>query len=548
MAELTGYQILAKCLKAQGAKDLFFIMGGPMLDAELSCIKEGIRLIDTRHEQAAAYMAQAYSRVTQGPGVCMAASGPATLNFGTGLANALIDCCPVVAIGGSSPISQYGRQVFQEIDQVKALEGCVKYADRVHNLKRIPQQVNFAFQKALNGKPGPVYLDMPGDVLYAKVEESQVDWSYLGRPVLKPRPYAEPKAIDALVDAINKAAKPIICSGGGVLWSQAWDEMRQFVEKSGIPFYTTPQGRGVVPDDHPFSYLSMRSTAFRDADLIIILGTRMNYVIAHAAPPRFNAEAKIARIEIDAEELGMSARHVDIPVVGDCKSVLQQLCEAIGGKTAERFSGWRQTLAEGEAAKRTRPGGNYPTDGDIHPLRLCEEIKNFQRRDAILCVDGQEILNYGRQSIPTFTPGHRLNSGPFGTMGVGLPFAIGAKAAKPNTQVICLHGDGSFGQNGLELDTAVRHNLPLLCVISLNGGWTADPQGTKPGRYLGYTRYDKMAEALGCWGEYVEQPEEIRPALERAQKKVEEGMVALVNVKTDYRARAATVRFSNYET
>ena len=548
MAELAGYEILARSLKAEGVKDLFFIMGGPMLDAESSCIKEGIRLIDTRHEQGAAYMAQGYSRVTQGPGVCMAASGPATLNFGTGLANALIDCCPVVAVGGSSPISQFGRQVFQEIDQVKALEACVKYADRVHNLKRIPQQVNFAFQKALNGKPGPVYLDMPGDVLYAKVDEAQVDWSYCGRPIIKPRPYAEPKAINALVDAINKARQPIICSGGGVLWSKAWDEMKSFVEKAGIPFYTTPQGRGVIPDDHPYSYLSMRSMAFRDADLIIILGTRMNYIIGHASPPRFNKDATIARIEIDAEELGMSARNVDIPVVGDCKSVLQQLIDAVDAKTAERFQGWRQKLADGEAAKRTGPGGNYPTDGDIHPLRLCEEVKNFMDRNAILSVDGQEILNFGRQSIPTFAPGHRLNSGPFGTMGVGLPFAVGAKAAKPDTQVICLHGDGSFGQNAMELDTAVRHKLPLLCIISLNGGWTADPNHTKPGRDLGYTRYDKMAEALGCYAEYVEKPEDIRPALERAQKKVDDGMVGFVNVKTDYRARAGTVRFSSYET
>ena len=185
MAEITGNEILARCLKAQGVKDLFFIMGGPMLDAESCCIKEGIRLIDTRHEQGAAYMAQAYSRVTQGPGVCMAASGPATLNFGTGLANALIDCCPVVAIGGSSPVSQFGRQVFQEIDQVKCLEGQVKYADRVHNLKRIPQQVNFAFQKATLGKPGPVYLDFPGDVLYAKTEATL---SFLGIGVPPPQP------------------------------------------------------------------------------------------------------------------------------------------------------------------------------------------------------------------------------------------------------------------------------------------------------------------------------------------------------------------------
>ena len=184
----------------------------------------------------------------------------------------------------------------------------------------------------------------------------------------------------------------------------------------------------------------------------------------------------------------------------------------------------------------------------IHPLRLCDEIKNFMQRDAILVVDGQEILNFGRQSMPTFVPGHRLNSGPFGTMGVGLPFGIGAKLAKPDKQVIVVHGDGSFGLNALELDTAVRHNIPILVVISLNGGWTADPQGDKPGRNLGYTRFDRMAEAFGCYGEYVERPDEISPALHRAQKEVDRGSVALVNVKTDGRARATTVAFSQYMT
>src|SRR3954463_11038540 len=166
MAELTGSEIIARCLQKEGIKDLFYIMGGPMLLAEATCIKEGIRMIDVRHEQAAAFACQAYSRLKQTPSVCMAASGPGVTNLITGVANALIDCCPVVSLGGSSPISQFGRQVFQQIDQVKAPQGCVKYADRVHSLKRLPQQVNFAFQKALNGKPGPVYLDFPGDVLY----------------------------------------------------------------------------------------------------------------------------------------------------------------------------------------------------------------------------------------------------------------------------------------------------------------------------------------------------------------------------------------------
>jgi thiamine pyrophosphate-dependent acetolactate synthase large subunit-like protein len=230
--------------------------------------------------------------------------------------------------------------------------------------------------------------------------------------------------------------------------------------------------------------------------------------------------------------------------------VLQQILERLPGKvSADRFRGWRQNLSDGETAKRNAPGANkYAEDGDIHPLRLCEEIKNFMDRDCILVVDGQEILNYGRQSMPTFMPGHRLNSGPFGTMGVGLPFALGAKVAKPGTQVICVHGDGSMGLNAMELETAARHKIPVLVVVSLNGGWTADPKREKPGRDLGYVRFDKMCEALGGYGEYVEKPEDIRPALERAKAKVNQGMVAVVNVRTDYRARAGTVAFSDYST
>ncbi len=550
MAELTGSEILAKALKREGTENLLFLMGGPMLLAESSCIKEGIRPIDVRHEQAAALMGQAYSRLTQKPSVCMAASGPGVINLTTGIANALVDCCPVVAIGGSSPIMQFGRQVFQEIDQVAILKGCTKWSDRVYNLKRIPEQVNAAFQHAMSGKPGPVYLDFPGDVLYAKIDESEVDWSMCGRPILNARPLGDPEQVDALVQAMTKAKKPVIISGSGVIWSRAWGEMQQFVEKTGIPFYTTPQGRGVVPDDHPLSFPSMRSTAFKEADLIIVLGTRMNYIISHAAPPRFNAAAKIARIDIDPVEIATAARKVDIGIVGDCRSVLNQLIAGLKGKVSpDRYKDWRKQLADGAEAKLKAPGANkYTEDGDIHPLRLCEEISNFMARDAILVVDGQEILNYGRQSMPTYAPGHRLNSGPFGTMGVGLPFALGAKLAKPDKQVICVHGDGSFGLNAMELDTAVRHKLPVLVVISLNGGWTADPDRNKPGRNLGYTRYDKMAEALGCYAEFVDKAEGIRPALERAQKEVDKGRVALVNVRTDYRARAGTLQFAQYST
>jgi thiamine pyrophosphate-dependent acetolactate synthase large subunit-like protein len=550
VAELNGSEILAKALRREGVDDLFFLMGGPMLAAEAACIEEGIRPLDARHEQAAVFMAQAYSRLLNRPAVCMAASGPGVTNLVTGIANALIDCVPIVAIGGSSPVNLYGRQAFQEIDQVGMMRPCVKWAERIYHPKRIPELVHMAFQKAMTGKPGPVYLDLPGDILYQKVDEAEIDWTLSGQSLERARPQGDPAKVAQLIDALAAAERPVVISGGGVLWSQAWDELREFVETAGVPFYTTPQGRGVIPEDHPLCYLTVRSAAFREADLIVIVGTRMNYIISHAAAPRFNADAKIARIDIDAEEIALSPRPVDIGIVGDARAVLRQLNAGLDGHvTEDNFQHWRERLAEEEAQKRARPGGNSLSDEvPIHPLRLCEEIKNFADRDAILVVDGQEILNFGRQSIPTYAPGHRLNSGPFGTMGVGLPFGLGAKIAKPDTQVIVLHGDGSFGLNAMELDTAVRHGIAVLVVISLNGGWTADADGNKPGRELGYTRYDKMAEALGCYGEYVEAPEDIRPALERAQAKVDEGMVAVVNVKTDFAARAGTQAFAQYST
>ena len=486
----------------------------------------------------------------QRPGVCMAASGPATINLSTGLANALIDCCPVVALGGASPILGNGKQVFQEIDQMEIMSGCVKYAVRVHDPRRIPEILNTAMQRAMSGKPGPVYLDLPGDILYQMVDEEEVDWTLSGRSILGSRPPADEDQIKKLVDALNKAKRPVILSGSGIIWSQAWDEMHALVDATGIPFYTTPQGRGVVPEDHECSFPAARSTAFREADLIAVLGTRLNYIVAHLAAPRFSADATIARIDIDVDEIAESPRKLDIPIVADVKTALGQLNKAIEGRIdPSRYEQWRNSLADKEASKRAAPGSNSLSDAvPIHPLRLCEEVKNFMNRDAVLVVDGQEILNYGRQSMPTFAPGHRLNSGPFGTMGVGLPFGLGAKVAKPDTQVIVVHGDGSFGLNSMELDTAVRHNIPLLVVISLNGGWTADPDKNKPGRDLGYTRYDQMAESLGCYSEYVEEPGEIQAALVRAQAKVDEGMVAVVNVKTDSAARATTQSFATYST
>ncbi len=547
MAMVNGSQILARALNKHGVDVMFYIMGGPMIDAELSCKEEGIRDIDVRHEQAAAMMAHAYARLKNRPGVCMAASGPATTNLLTGVANAWADASPIFAIGGSSPYaSQYGKTVFQEMDQVTSFKPVTKWCERALHPKRVPEMVSMAFRAMQTGTRYPAYLDMPGDVLYKQVEESEVYYPDPEKAWTRGRPQGDPDLIKEAVKVLAAAERPIIITGSGILWSEASEALQRFVETAGLPFYTTPQGRGVIPDDHRLSFLAARSTAFREADVVMVVGTRLNYVISHASPPRFSPDSKLIQVDIEPTEIGHN-HGADVGIQGDARAVLEQLTQAAEGKVdSRRFDQWIERLqAKDSENNRKMEERMSSNEVPIHPLRLCKEVRDFLDRDAVLVVDGQEILNFGRQSIPTFVPGHRLNSGPFGTMGVGLPFGLGAKVAKPDKQVLVLHGDGSFGLNAMELDTAVRHKINVVTVVSLNGGWTADPDGTKPGRNLGYTRYDKMAEGLGCHDEYVEEPDKIRPALERA---FNAGVPALVNVKTDYRARATTLSFATYST
>ena len=548
MGTITGSEVLAQSLRSQGTDTLFYLMGGPMLETEAACIALGIRAIDTRHEQAAALAAHAWTRVTRRPGVCMGCSGPGATNLLTGVANAFTDAAPLVAIGGSSPRVFLGMEAFQEIDQVAVFRPVTKWAERIYDARRIPDVVATAFRQATTGRPGPVYLDLPGDVLGEKVEEESIVYPAAWRPA--PRTLGDPGAIREAIALLAKAERPVVIAGSGVWWSDGAAALQGFVEATGIPFYTTPISRGLIPEDHALAFLNARSKAFTEADVVLAVGTRFNWVVQFGRPPRFAADLKVIHVDINPTQLGHN-RAVDVPIAGDARAVLEQLrAEAEGKIDPRRFAAWTGKLRTLDAEKSAEMDKAMSADTmPIHPLRLCKEVRYFLRRDAILIVDGQEILNYGRQAIPTFVPGHRLNSGAFGCMGVGLPFAVGAKVAKPDTQVVVLHGDGSYGLNAMEIDTAVRHKIPVLVVISNNGGWTANAPWArplpKPGRNLGHTRYDKVAQDLGAHGEFVEKPHEIRPALERAWAS---GKPAVVNVVTDDKARAQTVRFSAYTT
>ena len=532
--EVDGSYLVARTLKEEGVEHLFFLMGGPNYEIINNSEDFGIKTIDFRHEQAASMAAHGYARVTGRPGVTTAASGPGTLNLLTGQYTAFVDCAPMITLGGAGPISDFGRDGFQEIDQGGIFEPVSKAVMRPTDPARYPEQVSAAFRTATSGRPGPVYIDCNEDVLYGKVDEA--DAAAPPRAVGRARPSGDPDLVRQAVKLLSEASSPMIFAGGGVWWSQAYDELRQFVERTGIPFYTSPMSRGLLPDDHEMSFPAARSGAFRQADVVLVVGTRFNWMITFGN--RIAPTSKIIQIDIHGAELGHN-RSIDIGIEGDAKAVLKQMIDEVGrsGFESKAESKWIETLRQADLDRRERVAPLENSEQrPIHPLRLCKELRDVMDRDAILAVDGNEILHYGRQSVPTYFPGHRLNSGPSGCMGVGLPYAIGAKIAKPEKQVVALHGDGSLGMNIQDFDTAVRHNLPIVIVVSNNEGWTARVEGIrKPGRELGFTRFDKVAEALGGYGELVEDPNDIRPALERA---FDAGVPAIVNVRTDPTARA----------
>ncbi|MQG87971.1 MAG: thiamine pyrophosphate-binding protein [SAR202 cluster bacterium] len=532
--EVDGSYLIARTLKEEGVDHLFFLMGGPNYEIINNSEDFGIRAVDFRHEQAASMAAHGYARVTGKPGVTTAASGPGTLNLLTGQYTAWVDCAPMITLGGAGPIEDFGRDGFQEVDQVSIFEPVSKAVMRPTDPARYPEHVSTAFRLATTGRPGPVYIDCNEDVLYGKVEES--DAAIPTRAFGRSRAAGDRDLVKHAVKMLSEARSPIIFAGGGVWWSQAHKELQRLVELMGIPFYTSPMSRGLIADDHQMSFPAARSGAFRQADVALVVGTRMNWMMTFGK--RIGPDAKVIQIDIDGAELGHN-RSIDIGIEGDARAVLQQLyeeAERIGFKSKLK-SDWIENLRDADLARRDRVAPLENSDQrPIHPLRLCKDLRDVLDRDSILSVDGNEILHYGRQSMPTYVPGHRLNSGPSGCMGVGLPYAIGAKLAKPDKQVVALHGDGSLGMNIQDFDTAVRHKLPIVIVVSNNEGWTARVEGIrKPGRELGFTRFDKVAESLGGYGELVENPKDLKPAFERA---LSAGVPAIVNVRTDPTARA----------
>ncbi len=531
-----GADLVGRALADQGVTDLFFMMGigGPHSPAVRSCLDAGIAGYYVRHEAGATMAAHAYSRLAKRPGVCCTPLGPGTTNAVTGLMNALLDSAPVVLIAGGPNRGDWGLEAYQEQDQMAVMRPACKRAFRVELARKIPETLAIALHEANTGRKGPVYVEIAGDVLTEKVDASRLAW-----PKKMPataRPAAAPDDLDAIAELVAQAERPLLLTGSGIVWADAADTLQDVVASTGLPIVTTPQTRGVVPEDHPLALVASRNRAQREADVVVVIGTRANWLNGHLRPPRFSPDARFVVANVDPNEIGRGVVPA-VGVVADAGVFLGQLRDKLTelGGISDAARAWIGQLVDLDAAKepdRITMSDRVPID----PNRFCEEIRRVLPRDAVVIVDGHETLEFVRRWIPSLSEANYLTSGPNGCMGVGVPFALGAAVAVPQRPVFVIMGDGGFGWHGMEYDTLIRHKLPAVGIVFNNAGFTGRPAAMGTGRELGFQRYDLMVAGFGGHGEFVEQPGDIAPALQRA---IASGKPALVNICVDPDAQAA---------
>lgn len=522
MAELTGGELVARVLRRAGVGHVFTLCGGHILPIYDGCLTEGIRLVDVRHEQAAAHAADAYARLTRDLGVALVTAGPGVTDAVTGVANAWSARSPLLLIGGAAPQGLRGLGALQEMEQVALLRPITKGAWSVAETRRIPEVLSSAIRTALTGRPGPVFVEIPVDLLLDRVGEHLAPVP--AGSVHRPRVAAHPADVERLAGLLAGAERPLVVAGSGVYWDDAAASLRALVERAGLPVVTNGAGRGTVPTDHPLAVASARGFALGSADVVLVLGAPLDFRLGYGRSPTFADNARVALVDCDPAELGRN-RPLELGLVADLDVLLRQLLDALPAGVADRFGPWREAIAAREAEGRRRLEEWAASDDvPISHHRLAAEIARVVTPETIVIGDGGDVVGCAAKYVPLQRPGQWLDPGPFGCLGVGPPFALAARLLHPDRRVLLIAGDGAFGLNGMELETAVRFGLPVTCVVGNDAGWgqIRNPQLQFFGAEravatsLPATRYDRMVEALGGRGALVTKPAELGPALERA--------------------------------
>ncbi len=546
MATIDGATIIARSLRQQGVEYMFGVVGVPVIPIAFAAQREGIKYYGFRNEQAASYAAGAAGYLTGRPGVCLAVSGPGMIHAIAGLANAWSNCWPMILIGGANDSYQNGRGAFQEAPQVEAARPFSKYVARPESTARLPFYIEQAVRSTIYGRPGAAYLDLPGDIIGAQVEEDLVRFPpSCPEP---PRTFADPEAVQRALAALRSAARPLVIVGKGAAYARAESEVRAFIEAAQLPYLASPMGKGVLPDDHPLSVAPARSYALQNADLILLLGARLNWIMHFGLPPRWAEGVRVIQADIAPEEIGTNVP-TEVALVGDLRAVAGQLNGALQDSPWQypaETTWWTGLRGKIEA---NRQATEAMLNDDAVPMgyyRVLREIRDLLPRDAVICSEGANTMDIGRTVLPNFLPRHRLDAGTFGTMGVGLGFAIAAAAVHPDKKVVAVEGDSAFGFSGMEVEVACRYSLPITFIIINNNGigggpGKLDPARIPPTAYTPNARYERISEAFGGKGYFVETPAELGPALVEA---LAAPVPTIVNIMIDPRSQRKPQEFA----
>ena len=538
--KISGGNLVARALKNEGIDVIFTLCGGHIIDIYDGCLNEGIKIIDVRHEQTAAHAADAYWRVTGKPGCAVVTAGPGTTDAVTGVANAFRAESAMLLIGGQSSLAQSKMGSLQDLPHVEMMRPITKFAATVHTTDRVADMVSMAFRECFGGAPGPSYLEIPRDVLDAKVDVASARIPVAGAYRASVRSGGDPRDIERLADVLVNSKKPCVLLGTQVWSCRATEAALRFCRELNIPAYMNGAGRGTFAPGDKHNFQQTRRYAFDQADVIVIVGTPFDFRMGYGR--RLRADATVVQIDLDYRTVGRN-RDVSLGLVGDAGTILSAVTQAASGRIdggQRQREEWISQLRaeENKLLEKLKP--QLLSDANpIHPLRLANEINSFLTENSIFIGDGGDVVTFAGTVVQPKSPGHWMDPGPLGTLGVGTPFSMAAKFACPDQEVVCLFGDGAFGMTGWDFETCVRFRLPFIGIIGNNSHMNQIRYGqiAKYGRergdvgnWLGDVRFEEFATMLGGYGEAVRHAKDIGPALRRAR---DSGKCALINVWID---------------
>ncbi len=541
---VSGGHLAAKALKNEGVDTIFTLCGGHIIDIYDGCLDEGIRIIDVRHEQVAAHAADGYARQTGRLGCVVTTAGPGCTNAVTGIATAFRSESPVLHIGGQGALTQHKMGSLQDLPHVDIMAPITKFSAGVRSTERVADMIAMAARECFAGAYGPSYLEIPRDVLDREIPADQAVIPQSGHYRVSTQSIGDPADVEKLADLLVKADKPAILFGSQVWMARGHEAALALVRQLNIPAYMNGAARGLLPPGDPHYFNRTRRYAFDNADVIVIVGTPFDFRMGYGK--RISQEATLVQIDMDYKTVGKN-RDISLGLVGDPGAILKAVGDAASGRAdngAARRAGWLEELraAEGKASDKLMPlflSDNQP----IHPYRVAWEINEFLTEDTIYIGDGGDVVTISAQAVQPRTPGHWMDPGALGSLGVGTGFALAAKLAHPNKEVLCYYGDGAFSMTAFDMETANRFGAPFIAVVGNNSSMNQIRYGQiakygeqrgNVGNKLGDVPYGTFAQMLGGYGEEVRDPNEIGPALQRAREAVRsDGKSAVINIWVD---------------